>query len=177
MILRRLSELRQDHRGLALMEFAVLLPVMLILFLGGYQLSQASVCKRRVTIVTRAIADLVSRYETMTPADVDFVLDASEQIMAPYNVTATQERVSLIKVDSTRKVTVVWSKGRRITARTVGTFSGLPSSMAIADSYYIFAEVVYDYHPMDGVFSYPLTLTQSLFMVPRKSDFVDCPTC
>lgn len=166
-----------DRRGIALVEFALLLPVMLTLFLGGFQLSQASACQRRVTIVARAIADLVSQYDTIDVTQVDAILNASTQIMAPYDVTVARSRVSLIRVDASKNVTVVWSEGKNASPRSTGAFTLLPAAMKIANSYYVLGEVTYDYSPMSGRFAWPITFTQSLYMVPRKSTSVDCSTC
>jgi Flp pilus assembly protein TadG len=169
--------LRSDRRGMALVEFALLLPIMLTLFLGGYQLTQASACQRRVTIVARAIADLVSQYSLIDATQVATILDASSQILLPYDVAKATSRVSLIRVDATRKVTVVWSEAENTTPRATGAFTALPTAMKIADSYYVFSEVTYDYSPVGGRFAWPLTFTQSMYMVPRKSDAVECSTC
>ncbi len=166
-----------DRRGMALVEFALLLPVMLTLFLGGYQLTQASSCQRRVTIVARAIADLVSQYETIDPAGVTTILNASAQILIPYDVSKAKSRVSLIRVDKSKKVTVVWSEASNMTERSKGNFTALPTAMRIADSYYVFSEVTYEYSPTGGRYSWPLTFTQSIYMVPRKSAAVECATC
>ncbi len=169
---------RGNRHGLALVEFALLLPVMLTLFLGGFQLCQASACQRRVTIVARALADLVTQYDTINATRVATILDASTQIMAPFDVSAARSRVSLIRVDPALNVTVVWSEGDvRTTPRPVGEFTALPPAMKIANSYYVLGEVSYDYRPISGRFAWPITFTQSLFMVPRKSTYVDCPTC
>jgi len=176
-MVRPLRSLRSDRRGMALVEFALLLPVMLTLFLGGYQLTQASACQRRVTIVARAIADLVSQYETIEPTQVATILDAAAQILIPYDASKTQSRVSLIRVDPAKKVTVVWSEGDNMAPRATGAFAALPAAMRIADSYYVFSEVAYDYSPTGGRFSWPLTFTQSMYMVPRKSAAVECSTC
>lgn len=162
---------------MALVEFALLLPIMLTLFLGGYQLTQASACQRRVTIVARAIADLVSQYETIDATQVTAILDASAQILIPYDIDKAQSRVSLIRVDKARKVTVVWSEGDNMAPRATGTFGALPAAMRIADSYYVFSEITYDYSPTGGSFAWPLTFTQSMYMVPRKSAAVECATC
>lgn len=172
-----IRSLRNDARGMAMVEFAMVLPILITLFLGGYQLTQASACQRRVTIVARSIADLVSRYDTISAAEVGTILDASTQIMAPYDVAAAQSRVSLIKVDAARNVTVVWSVTKNGVERPTGTFTGLPAAMRIANSYYVLGEVAYDYRPIGGQFAWPINFTQSLFMVPRKSTYVDCSTC
>lgn len=177
MIPRRFRCIFGNRRGMALVEFALLLPVMLTLFLGGYQLTQASACQRRVTIVARAIADLVSQNETIDATRVATILDAATQIMAPYDIAPAHSRVSLIRVDASLNVTVVWSEQKNAVAYPVGAFTSLPPAMKIANSYYVLGEVTYDYNPMSGRFAWPISFTQSLFMIPRKSPYVDCPTC
>ncbi|MFS0770933.1 TadE/TadG family type IV pilus assembly protein [Sphingomonas sp. 1P08PE] len=167
----------RDRRGLALVEFALVLPVMLTLFLGGFQLTQASACQRRVTIVARAIADIVSRNDVLTVTKVATILSASSDIMAPYDVSVARSRVSLVKVDGNLNVTVMWSEARNTVQRDVGPFAGLPADMKIANSYYVLGEVSYDYRPISGRFAWPISFTQTLYMVPRKSAYVDCPTC
>lgn len=44
----------RDRRGVAMVEFALILPVMLVLYLGGAQLQDGIACNRKVTIATRA---------------------------------------------------------------------------------------------------------------------------
>jgi Flp pilus assembly protein TadG len=65
-LLRRLSALRRDDSGLALVEFAFVATTMVFMFVGSVQLSDAINANRRVTITARALADLASR----TPSDV-----------------------------------------------------------------------------------------------------------
>lgn len=171
------ARLAGDTRGLALIEFAIVLPVMLLLFLGGVQLTQATACQRRVTIVARALADLVAQRETTSAAEVGTILDASAQIMAPFDVAAAKSRVSLVKVDNALNVTVVWSAAKNAGVRPAGAFAALPPAMRIAGSYYVLGEVSYAYRPVGGTYAWPIDFTQSFFMVPRKSTYVDCPSC
>ncbi|MBJ6121124.1 TadE/TadG family type IV pilus assembly protein [Sphingomonas mollis] len=170
--------LMRDRRGMALVEFAILLPVLLTLFLGGFQLAQASACKRRVTIVARALSDLVSQYDTITPAEVGTILNATAQIMAPFDIDDGNSRVSIIAVDSSKNAKVVWSEAKNTTELSKGsTFSSLPAAMKIANTYYVYSEVNFTYSPMGGRFAYPFSFNQTLFMVPRKSTSVDCSAC
>jgi hypothetical protein len=71
----------------------------------------------------------------------------------------------------------MWSEARNTVQRDVGPFAGLPADMKIANSYYVLGEVSYDYRPISGRFAWPISFTQTLYMVPRKSAYVDCPTC
>lgn len=174
-VLRRLGE---DRRAVALTEFAILLPVLLTLFVGGYQLMQASACKRRTTITARTLSDLVSQYETVTLPDVTTILDATTQLMLPFDPASARSRVSLVKVDAAGIITIVWSRAKNDTAYTKNAlFTGLPIPMRTPGSYYVLGEVTYVYRPFGGRYARPVTFSETLFMVPRQSDAVECPTC
>ena len=166
-----LRRILPDRRGTALIEFAMVLPVLLLLFLGGYQLSDASACKRKVTITARALADITSQYTTLTTSEADTVLAAAQQIMAPYDLANAQVRVSEITLSSKKNAKIIWSRGRNTTARTVGTtLTDFPADLKIAKGdTYIFAEVSYSYDPKIGNLVPPVSFEQTLYMLPRKS--------
>lgn len=175
---RALRGIAADQGGLALIEFAITLPVLILLFFGAYQLLDASACKRRVTITARALADITSQSEKVTPADLDKTLAASTQIMTPYDVNSATMRVSQVTVDALLQPKVAWSEALRTTELTEGsTFNALPASMRIPGANYILAEVSYNYDRHLGKLIPALTFQQTLYMLPRKSLSVDCDTC
>ena len=167
-----LHRLLADRRGTPLIEFAITLPVILLLFLGGYQLSQASACKRKVTITARALADIISQYTILSPSEADNVLAASQQIMAPYDLGGAQIRVSEITLSGTGKkgAKVVWSRALNATARDEGSYvAEFPADLRVKGDTYIYSEVLYNYNPLLGNLVPPVSFTQSLYMLPRKS--------
>lgn len=166
------GRLRSDRRGLALIEFAIVLPVLVTLLFGAYQILDASACKRRVTITTRAVADLVSQNERVTTADVDTILSAATQIMAPYSVANAQVRVSEVAINATGAARVEWSRGASPYAKNT-PLANWPSGMSAPDSYYIYSEVTYSYNTIMPKIIAPMTFKQTLIMLPRKSVSVD----
>ena len=60
----RLS-LREDERGVSAVEFAMLLPLMLTLYLGGVEVSQGVSIDRKVTLTARTVADLVAQVSSI----------------------------------------------------------------------------------------------------------------
>lgn len=175
---RALPAWRTDRRGVALVEFALVLPVLVLLLLGGFQLSQASACKRKVTLVARTVSDLVSQYAATNAGEVDMILGASAQVMAPYPVADADVRVTAVATDALGNASVLWSRARGGVALVRATpVLSLPAAMVRANSHYILAEVSYRYDPALGSLVKPITFSQSLVMVPRKSAAVECPTC
>ena len=60
---------KSDERGLALVEFALMLPVMLVLYLGAYEASQAVGAYRKLSDTTVELANVVAQYTTMSSTD------------------------------------------------------------------------------------------------------------
>jgi Flp pilus assembly protein TadG len=169
---RRIAGLGRDVRGTSLIEMGILLPVLSMLFIGGYQLSDASACKRRVTIVSRAMADLVSQYTVLTNSQLDSILDASTQIMSPYPIASASVRVSQITTDGASKPHVSWSRAKNGTALTPGADFNLPLTMRVANTSVIYSEVSYTYTPAFGKVMSQSVFSQNLYMLPRASSTV-----
>lgn len=165
--------LRRDTAGMAAVEFALLLPLLLALFIVGMALSDGIACNRKVTTTAKSVADLTARYASVTTADVTTILAASTQILTPYNANLATVRVSEVKVTGSTSSTVVWSRASNGTALAANTVVTIPSGMSATDSYLIMGEVSYAYTPL---FTYgaaqPMTLYDRVFMSPRMSDSV-----
>lgn len=140
-----LTRFKQDTRGAVIIEFAFCLPVLLLLYTGGYCISDMIACSRKVTIATRSLADLVSR--TMSPAiiysdppsaNATSYLSASAVVLSPYKLNNATEQVSLLRVCDATHAYVVWTQaqtqngnGSTVTATTSSHTAGtLPTSEA-----------------------------------------------
>jgi len=87
----------------------LLLPFMLVAYLGGVEIGDGVAINRKVAITTRSVADLASRYTKITDADMASILGASSTIIAPYSATPLAVTVSQVMVDSKGNATVTWS--------------------------------------------------------------------
>jgi Flp pilus assembly protein TadG len=160
----------RDRRGVTAVEFAMLLPVMITLYLGSAETSQGLAANRKVTLTAHALADLSSQYTDITNADMTNILNAGSAIIAPYSASNLQEVVSELAIDSQGQATVVWSDTLGGTARTVGQIVTIPTSLAVPNTYLVLAEVSYNYNPTYGyVMTGTLTLGDQSYMHPRQS--------
>ena len=114
-----LKPLAQDASGVAIVEFAFTLPVLLLLYMGGCCLSDMIACNRKVTVATRSLVDLVSR--TMSPtvlyndpnsANAKSYLSASAVVLSPYKLNAATEQISLLRVCDASHAYVVWTQAQ-----------------------------------------------------------------
>lgn len=107
---RARAALRAD-RGIAATEFALILPVFILLYVGAGELSQAVMTNRRVESLSRALVDLVSQQPTssqasssptpsnaMSQATVQSILAASTAVMAPSPLATLSMTVSAVDI-------------------------------------------------------------------------------
>ncbi|PVE53472.1 pilus assembly protein [Arthrobacter sp. TPD3018] len=178
--LRRWRDLARDTRGVALIEFAMVLPILLILYLGSVQLQDGIACKRKVTIATRATADLIAQNASgsTTKSDVDNSLAAATQVMAPYRSDRAVIRLTHITIDNMMRVRIDWSRARNGLPETPGTLSNIPLAMRVPGVSFIVAHVTYNYRPPANFgFVKPIALDDFLVMLPRNSQTITCSDC
>lgn len=164
-----------DRRGTALIEFALLLPVLLLLFLGGYQLSDAITAKRKMTIMTRAVGDMTSQYRALTTAELDGLLNASTQILTPYSATPAKLRVTQITVESSGTVfRVDWSRSRNASALATGRYyaSAIPAAYRQPNMVFIYTQSAYTYDTALSSYFGSITFSEDLWLLPRRSSTI-----
>lgn len=168
-----LSRLGADRRGVSAVEFAFVLPMLLLIYVAGYQFSDAISAYRKVTIATRAIADLTSQYVTVTDSELDEILAATQQIMTPYSPDNATSIVSEITVDNDGNATVTWSRPRNGAGLAVGQPYALPDDIKQPNTTLIVATMAYNYVPKiaSGLIG-TLTMHERIIMSPRRSSSI-----
>src|SRR5580704_3057161 len=76
-----------DCRGIAATEFAVIVPLMLVMFFGTVEFSSGVAVDRKVTLMARTLSDLTSQSTSVMDADIANFFLASNWIMWPYSTT------------------------------------------------------------------------------------------
>jgi Flp pilus assembly protein TadG len=174
---QRFVRLRDDERGVSAVEFAMLLPLMITLYLGAVEISQGVGIDRKVTLTTRTVADLASQVSSISNSDMTNMLAASASVIVPYDTTKLKVTVSRVDIDANNNATVVWSDTLGGTARAVGSTVTLPSALNVAKTSLIWSEVAYSYKPTIGyVVTGTLNLSDQLYMRPRLSACVQRTT-
>ncbi|HEY5130301.1 MAG TPA: TadE/TadG family type IV pilus assembly protein [Bradyrhizobium sp.] len=141
-----------DCRGVAAVEFAVIVPIMLVLFFGTVEFSSGVAVDRKVTLMARTLSDLTSQSTSVDDTAMSNFFAASTAIMTPYPSTPTKATISELYVDpATLRARVQWSKSYQGgTVRAVSSTVAIPTQLAIAGTYLIFSEVSYLYTPTIG---------------------------
>jgi Flp pilus assembly protein TadG len=167
---RHLPRLVRDQRGISAVEFAMLLPLMITLYLGAVEISQGISINRKVTLTARTVADLVAQVSSINNAAMTNVLNASSAVMTPFPVSPLKVTVSLVTIDAQSNATITWSDGYNTAGKATGSSVTLPTALRIANTSLVWGEAQYLYTPAIGhVVTSALTLKDQLYMRPRLS--------
>lgn len=170
---RRISQFAKDKRGVSAVEFAMLLPLMLTLYLGTVEVSQGVSIERKVTLTARTVADLVAQVATIDTAGINAALGAATAIMAPFPDSEAKVTVSVVQIDANGNAKVTWSSTKNGTARAVGSSVTVPDALKVPSTSLVFGEASYKYTPTIGyVVTGSINVADQIFMRPRLSDTV-----
>lgn len=171
-----------DSRGVAAVEFALILPVMLALYIGSVEVSQLLSADRKVVLLTRTLADLVTQSDTADNTSLTQVFNAGAAVLSPLSSGNAQMRVTSIAIstDTSREATACWSYSSSnyvtIPKGQILTTSEVPTSLREPGTSLVLAEVRYTYTPAVGyIITGQLTLQERIFMRPRISTYVSNP--
>lgn len=168
---------KRAESGVAAVEFALILPIMLMLYIGMVEGSALISMDRKVQTVSGAVGDLVARSNgAIGLSTLDNYVKIAGGIMTPYPSTGLVQIVTQVYVDTAGKATVDWSQryvdqARQSTgAHTKGAVYPLPAQVvAIAKGeYVIVTECGLPYSPLYGImFKTAVNLYRQNFFVPR----------
>jgi Flp pilus assembly protein TadG len=169
---RSVNDLFGDIRGLAATEFAIVVPVMLLLFFGTDEFASGIAIDRKVTLIARTLSDLTSQNIAVTDTQLTNIFNASTAIMTPYAATPVRSTITELYIDpATLAARVQWSKGS--SPRTAGTTVPIPTALQAGGTYLIYSEVSYAFVPTVGyVLKNSITLSDFTFTRPRQSTCV-----
>lgn len=164
--------------GVAAVEFALIVPVMLSVYIGCSEAAALLTADRKVQSVAGAVGDLVARSNKMiTETQIKDYFEAAKSIMVPYDVSALVQTVTAVSVSADRKATVVWSVRytggtllKTVPEHAVGSAYKLPAEMIdiASGQTVIAAETSYGYTPLLGmVFKNEMDLRRSALFMPR----------
>jgi Flp pilus assembly protein TadG len=137
------------EQGVAAIEFAMILPLMLLIYLGLVVITTGIAIDRKVGTMAFTLADLTARAQAITNTDRDIMFGAARAILAPYPATSVTLVLTSIYIDDNGRATVSWSDANKAgAALTRGSNYVLPdyaAGLAMPNSSLILGEVTYPY--------------------------------
>lgn len=153
------------NRAIAAVEFALILPVLLVLFLGTFEITRAIEINRKVNNAANIVADLVTQSDQATVfSALDDIFQAADVMLSPYESAPLGIVLSAVRLNSDNNPEVVWSVECKSTLLTTGTqppatYSAL-STLYDSDVDLVVAVATYNH---SGIFSRMFGLGDLIF--------------
>lgn len=162
---------RRDKRGIAAVEFAFVLPLLLAFFFGLVETTQGFMASRKSGLLARTLADLASQATAIDNTERDNIFGAATSVMSPFTMPVGMSFASIV-IDASNRATVCWVENRGMTTSYArGSSFTLPAGMAAPNTSYIIARSQATYTPAVGYVltgSFSLGSNAPIYMRPRK---------
>jgi Flp pilus assembly protein TadG len=180
----RSRNLQHDQYGLAAVEFALILPIMLLLFLGSFETTNLVLAYMKLEASAETAADLVAQTRVNTvlqSTDFTNVTNAAKQVLSPLQTSGTLLKIAFASVTyNTGSAVIDWQT--EVNSATPITTATIPNNVSLANlgnqtngstDSVIIATLTYSYSsPFTYVLSSSYTLTESAFNRPRYMNCV-----
>jgi Flp pilus assembly protein TadG len=157
---------RAEDGGVAAVEFAFIVPIMAIMFIGAVELSQAITVDRRVTQIASSTADLVARFSPnpgqpngIPQSEIADISKVGGYIMAPYDKNPLQIVLRSVQSSPTSATATkqAWictysGLGNTLSCSCTDTTYSLPPNLVTTLDSVVVSETTYNYKPL--VFDY-----------------------
>jgi Flp pilus assembly protein TadG len=165
----------RDERGGAAVDMIVLLPIMLMVFIGVVEITSVLRLDRKVVAAAQTTADLITQRREVSAGDLNDILRAAELIMEPY--PASDLSVGIVGVqynENTGAPETLWTQSKN--------GGSVPNALAVAVGLgakgegVVVVRVSYSYSPVffDFIMG-QTTLEETTVLRPRRSSIVEGP--
>ncbi|MBY5807336.1 pilus assembly protein [Rhizobium ruizarguesonis] len=175
----------RDRKGAGAIEFAILFPVLIMLYIGAFEITIGLSVSKRVTRAAGTVADLITQQQSVTKSALAQMPSVATAIFVPYNSTALTMKITGVTIDASANAKVLWSWAQDGTAPYAKntTVSNVPSDMKTANSFLVRTELSIPYTMFlfapnfmpDGMRT--ITISRSYFYRQRQGDSIPCGDC
>jgi Flp pilus assembly protein TadG len=129
------ADFARDHSGTAAIEFALVLPGLLTLFIGSYEAANLILCDLKLEAAAETAADLVAQTRvstTLQSTDFTDITNATKKVMTPFPTSSSQLKIAYASVTySTGSPVIDWHL--EVNSATPISVASLPNSANAAN--------------------------------------------
>lgn len=166
----------RDRSGVSAVEFALIAPVLILIYFGLAEFCQAYMAQRRMSHSTSQVADILAQYQAVDPELIDDTFALGGLVLAPFPDSALKLRVTAITRGTDGVARVTWSRGKGMSKRS-GNVT-VPAGLIENGESIIMSEGTYDYtSPLNQVLPGTRTFTHTFWLRPRLVNTITCEDC
>jgi len=186
----------RNHRGVALVEFAMVLPVLMLLTAGSFEVARYALIMQKLDRIVATLSDLVARSgdEVLTATEVSNILDSALFMAQPFDFSANSVLILTSVQGRALQPPEILSQRKHgsitgVTSAVGSTIGGnaiLPTAFADAGSgetlsdgeTLIIAEAIYEYSPyLTGNLGHfnDMQIYRDAYFRPRFTDTITFP--
>lgn len=170
---RRPGFARRDS-GQAAIEFALVLPILLILALGVAEMTNYIMAWLKVRSASTTAADLVARQESTTSGELDDVVNAVDVITAPFDSDNVEGSISHVEFDADKNASCTWSHQVHAADDDFDP-TGDIDTLAASNQGVVVLHIRLDYQSITGdFFELPSSVAEVAYAAPRRTRRIPC---
>ncbi len=173
----------KGDRAVIATEFALIAPVMILLWVGVVELATAHLVARKVEAAAQSAADIIAQDADTNIARLDDIEAAIKAILAPYPTTTVGYQFASIVEDSGGINTIGWHNARGTLAGAAAPSLALGANLNNGEDSVIVVTVSYVHTPiifnpsMFGWLAPNITIDKTVFARPRRVPAIPCDDC
>ncbi len=139
-----------EEDAIAAVEAALIFPMMLVLFLGVFDLGNAILANQKTIRASQVVADLITRENIVTDADIAEAIEAGRLAFEPIDTLTYGIDIASIRFDENGDSQIVWRETVNMSAPDV---LSAVDDLANPDDGVVMVSVAYEYNPVFSGFA------------------------
>ncbi|MGE0282028.1 MAG: TadE/TadG family type IV pilus assembly protein [Rhizobiaceae bacterium] len=191
---QRLAQLAKDRRGIAAVEFAIIVPLLLAMYFVTLEAGQGLDTNKKLGRVASIVADLVTQEPAVVKDDLNAILQIGSAILQPYSRSKPSIYIAGIQLDGANPPTATVKWYRSLINGATGKVEPspqpvIPTSLKIPNTFLVRVYTTLDYKPViawsatdkSGLgFTSPFTgikMEETYYLRARNGPTVECSDC
>jgi Flp pilus assembly protein TadG len=183
--LKRLARtIRRNNDGVGAVEFALIAPVLIILYIGSLEVSVAMSVNKKLARAASTVADLITQENSVNKTYLESMVNVGQSVMTPFRSDGLKVKVTGISVDSAGQATASWSwQDDNSRPYAVGSVQSLPTDLAIPNTFLVRTELEFDHQlllvmpGLSDVDIRTLNMKKTYHLRQRLGDSIPCSNC
>lgn len=181
---RTVRRFRGDRSGVGAVEFALIAPVLIILYMGSLEISVAMSVNKKLARAASTVADLLTQDSTVDKNLLKSMVNVAQSVMTPFPADGVKMKITGISVNSSGVGKATWSwKEDNTEPYAEGSTQTLPADLAIPNTFLVRTEMEFDHKLLLIVPDLPnadvrtLHMKKTYHLRQRIGDNVECDDC